>query len=78
MLVDFGIVVERPQNEIFKLDDQFKDRQGAVYKGKLANLPEHFHLKTRDQLSAIARKGAIEVKIHSIAGNIASLLLLNP
>lgn len=40
----------RKRNEIFKLHDEFWSYPAAAYHGQLANIPEHVHIKTRDDL----------------------------
>lgn len=77
MLVDFGITVQRSKKEILKLKDEFKDRQAAVYTGKLENIPEHFFLKTSEQLLERVRSRSIEIKIQSIVDKVAIIALIN-
>jgi hypothetical protein len=38
MLIDFGVVVERTKDEIFKLQEKWLKRQAAAYKGKVTKL----------------------------------------
>lgn len=76
--MDFGIVAERPKTEIFLLSDDWKLSPPAVYSGKLANVPEHVHLKDRAQLLEIVSNKFIRVKFSRINKNSLEIRLLDP
>lgn len=76
-LLDFGTFVERGKAEIFKLHKDFMKRQAAVYSGRLSNIPEHVHIKTREDLLKIVSSRFVNVKILRIDGKFAELLLID-
>lgn len=75
-LVDYGTTVYRTEMELFKLSDNFKNRQPAVYKGSLANLPEHVHIKTKEQLIARVSGAFLDARVVRVEDNTVELLLL--
>lgn len=76
-LLDFGTVVERRNTELFKLRQDFIQQRGAVYSGRLANIPEHIYIKTREDLLEKVRNKFVHVKILRIDGKFAELLLID-
>lgn len=75
-LVDYGTTVDRTEKELFKLSDNFKTLQPAVYEGVLANLPEHIHMKTKEQLIERVSSQLQEVRVVRLERDTVELLLL--
>lgn len=59
-------MVERTNDKIFKLRENWMRRQAAVYSGELANIPEHAHIKTPDQLAKIVHSRYVRVRISRV------------
>lgn len=75
--MDFGFTVDRTEKGLFKLSDNFKTRQAAAYKGVLANLPEHIHIKTKAQLIDQVASKQLNVRVVRVDRDTVELLLLD-
>lgn len=74
--MDFGMFVERAANKLFNLNDKFKQRPAAAYKGMLANVPEHIFWKTPEKLLEITGNGFVQAKVMRINKGVVEFLLM--
>lgn len=74
--MDFGVTVERQSSNIFKLSDKWLSQQAAVYRGKLAKVPENAHINTQAKLYGITKDQFVEAKIVKIQDGVAEISLI--
>lgn len=77
MLIDFGVVVSRRKEEVFELEDEYWLYPAAAYHGQLANIPEHVHIKTAEDLKTRTNQRTIRAQIVRTVGTKVELRLLN-
>lgn len=72
------MTVDRPKENIKFLCDEWKQRQTAIYTGKLANVPEHHHVNNADKLLEIVGNKVIRVKVSRIEKESVEFRLIDP
>jgi hypothetical protein len=77
-LIDFGFTIKRQRCGIFKLHDIWMKQQPAVYRGKLALVPENVGIDSREKLYGICKEKFVSVKVHGIDGEIVEVALRTP
>lgn len=77
MLIDFGVVVKRSSENIFKLHSKWLQRPAVIYLGKLVDEPAIENFKTREKLMKLAMTKFVEASIAKVKDDIVELLLVH-